>query len=144
MSKTSKTRFAFKLDKLFWFFIMILPLIAWGIHCYGRSRGVSDIRYTYESDNITEIRIVSDEPYSLRAFMDNCGFSSASDNVIYTSLEELFGNNGHLPLFAQSSDSIISYIVYVVNIELIHIAFDVIVFIPRLCHKWVGKAVQDD
>ncbi len=33
---------------------------------------------------------------------------------------------------------------YFVGVEIFHILFDVIVFIPRLAHKWISKAVQDD
>ena len=33
---------------------------------------------------------------------------------------------------------------YCVNIEIVHVLFDVLVFIPRLTHKWVRKAVQDE
>lgn len=33
---------------------------------------------------------------------------------------------------------------YFVAVEIFHILFDVIVFIPRLAHKWVAKAVQDE
>lgn len=38
----------------------------------------------------------------------------------------------------------IDYLSYVVGVEIIHCLFDVIVFIPRLAHKWIGKAVQDE
>lgn len=39
---------------------------------------------------------------------------------------------------------IINYLSYCVGVEIAHCFFDVVVFIPRLAHKWIGKAVQDD
>lgn len=36
------------------------------------------------------------------------------------------------------------YLAYVVGVEIYHVMFDVVVFIPRLAHKWISKAVQDD
>ena len=37
-----------------------------------------------------------------------------------------------------------SYLAYVFGVELCHIFYDVLVFIPRLAHKWISKAVQND
>ena len=36
------------------------------------------------------------------------------------------------------------YLAYVAGVEVFHVMFDVVVFIPRLAHKWIGKAVQDE
>ena len=38
----------------------------------------------------------------------------------------------------------VDYLSYVVGVEIAHCLFDVVVFIPRLAHKWIGKAVQDE
>lgn len=37
-----------------------------------------------------------------------------------------------------------TFLAYCVGVEILHVLFDVIVFIPRLAHKWISKAVQDD
>lgn len=37
-----------------------------------------------------------------------------------------------------------AFLAYCVGVEILHVLFDVIVFIPRLAHKWISKAVQDD
>lgn len=39
---------------------------------------------------------------------------------------------------------IVDYLSYCVGVEIAHCLFDVVVFIPRLAHKWISKAVQDD
>lgn len=39
---------------------------------------------------------------------------------------------------------IVNYLSYCVGVEIAHCLFDVFVFIPRLAHKWIGKAVQDE
>ena len=73
-------------------------------------------------------------------------FGSAlySSNLFYSVLDKIFGAAGFFPLFASSSDGILRLLTYFCTIEVIHVYFDVIVFIPRLAHKWISKAVQDD
>ena len=39
---------------------------------------------------------------------------------------------------------LVGYLSYCVGVEILHCFYDFLVFIPRLAHKWVGKAVQDD
>ena len=34
IARTTKNRFAYKLDKLFWFALMILPLVIYLVYCY--------------------------------------------------------------------------------------------------------------
>lgn len=39
---------------------------------------------------------------------------------------------------------IVDYLSYCVGVEIAHCLFDVVVFIPRFCHKIIAKAVQDE
>lgn len=125
LSKTTKNRFAYKLDKLFWFFIQIFPLVCFTVYCIAGTRGSEVVVPTFNS------------------FLVKLGFDYQQGNVFYNILAQLFGSNGVFPLFVDSG-GVILYLTYVLTMEVLHICFDVIVFIPRLAHQWISKAVQDD
>lgn len=125
LSKTTKNRFAYKLDKLFWFFIQIFPLVCFTVYCIAGARGNEVVVPTFNS------------------FLIKLGFNYQQGNVFYNVLAQLFGASGTFPLFVDSG-GVILYLTYVLTMEVLHVCFDVIVFIPRLAHKWISKAVQDD
>lgn len=125
LSKTTKNRFSYKLDKLFWFFIQIFPLLCFALYCIAGTRGNEVIVPSFNS------------------FLIKLGFDYQQGNVFYSVLAQLFGSMGVFPLFVDSG-GIILYLTYVLTMEVLHVCFDVIVFIPRLAHKWISKAVQDD
>lgn len=58
-----------------------------------------------------------------------------SDNVIYEAINGVFGANGVLPILG---DSLVLYLTYYVVVELAHLLLDVLLFIPRLAHGWMG------
>lgn len=125
LSKTTKNRFSYKLDKLFWFFIQIFPLLCFAVYCIAGTRGNDVVVPTFNS------------------FLIKLGFNYQEGNVFYTVLAQLFGSMGVFPLFVDSG-GIILYLTYVLTMEVLHVCFDVIIFIPRLAHKWISKGVQDD
>lgn len=125
LSKTTKNRFSYKLDKLFWFFLQIFPLLCYCVYCIAGTRGNEVIVPTFNS------------------FLVKLGFDYMQGNIFYDVLAQLFGSAGLFPLFVDSG-GIILYLTYVLTIEVLHVCFDVLVFIPRLSHKWIEKAVQDD
>ncbi len=63
-----------------------------------------------------------------------------SENFSFTFIEEILDNL--IQTTFNSSFAFTPYLSYVVGVEIVHVFFDVIVFIPRLAHKWVSKAVQ--
>lgn len=111
MTKTSKRRFAYKLDMIFWFIVMMLPLITYFIVSYRQGNAVEFLTYV---SNFSPFPFIAD----------------IFDSVLTTAF-------GH-------SFQIVPLIAYFVGVEIIHVLFDVVVFIPRLAHKWVSIAVQDD
>lgn len=125
LSKTTKNRFGYKLDKIFWFFFTLFPLFCYllfGIKSFGEGSTV---------------------PTMVSFFQNTLGFFFSVDNIIMQTFMRIFGTGGIFPLF-QSSNIILYCVVYFVNVEVLHVMFDVMVFIPRLAHKWISKAVQDD
>lgn len=127
--KTKKTtsRFAFKLDKIFWFIISFFPLFSWLLYLFSFSS------YTTS-------------PISFYAWLNQYfGFmGQIEQSVIYSTLYRLFSLLSVDSLFPVLSSSLLAFFTYLVSIEIVHVVYDVIVFIPRLSHKWISKAVQDD
>ena len=58
-----------------------------------------------------------------------------TDNVIYTTINGVFGPSGELPLF---NAALTTYLTYFVIVELAHLIVDVLLFIPRLAHNWMS------
>lgn len=127
LSKTTKNRFCYKLDKTFWWIVALLPVL-----CYILYVGFGDVRTSTGS-------LYTLPDFFVSFIMNGVGFSG---NVVWKALSEIFGSSGVFPIFV--SDSPLFLFNWFIWVELFHLFFDVIVFIPRLAHKWISKAVQDD
>lgn len=127
MKKTGNTRFSHKLDKIFWFVISFLPVLSWLFYLYGyihlnTDPGTSVIRFS-------------------NWLQSNFLIIDFNSNPFYSVLSRIFSSGGVFPLFDTNALSLFTWLL---TIEVVHICFDVIVFIPRLAHKWISKAVQND
>lgn len=127
LKKNSNTRFSYKLDKIFWFVISFFPLFSWLIYLLSFSG------YTTS-------------PLTFYAWLEqNFAFmGQVSQSPIYSIFFQLFSITSVTSLFPILSTSLMAFFSYLVTVEIIHVIYDVIVFIPRLAHKWISKAVQDD
>jgi hypothetical protein len=125
--KNGNTRFSYKLDKIFWFVISFFPLFSWLIYLF------SFTSYTAS-------------PLTFFAWLEqNFGFlGNVSGSVIYSTIYRIFSITSVESLFPALSTSLMAFFTYLVTVEIVHVLYDVIVFIPRLAHKWISKAVQDD
>lgn len=112
-----KRNVVFLLDNLFWLVMALLPLILHSVNIL-----------CYRLSDVTQV------PSSLFTLLNSALFS---DSIVYSSLAELFGPDGILPLFTDSS-IYLRYMAYFVSVEIVHLAVDFLVFIPKLCHKWLG------
>lgn len=72
---------------------------------------------------------------------NNLGVSIFTDNVILTSLTDIFGSSGVFPLF--SSNGILIYASYFVCVFLVHLAVDFLIFIPRLIENLGDKFTKN-
>lgn len=127
MKKTGNTRFSYKLDKIFWFIISLLPVLSWLSYLYGYVR--------FSADPSTGVI------YFFNWLQSNFLIADFASNPFYSVLSQIFGPGGVFPLL---DANMLCLFVWFLTIEVIHICFDVIAFIPRLAHKWISKAVQDD
>lgn len=127
LSKTTKNRFSYKLDKLFWWIVALFPVIAYVLYVgFGDVKTSSGGLYTLPDFFVTYV-------------LNGSGFSN---NIVWTTFYRIFGTNGIFPIF--TSEAPLYILNWFIWVELFHVFFDVIVFIPRLAHKWISKACQDD
>lgn len=125
-TKKTTNRFASRLDKVFWFLITLLPIILYAIHLFATRSG---------------------SPLAFDAFLRtifNYDYPTGmAGNPIYKVLYALFAFS-NTAIFPMLPFSLLYLFSYMATVEIIHVCFDVVVFIPRLAHKWISKAVQDD
>lgn len=127
MKKTGSTRFSYKLDKIFWFVISFFPLFSWLIYLFSFSD-------------------YAKPPLAFYAWLEqNFGFmGNITKSVIYSTFYRIFSIASVDSLFPVLSSSLMAFFTYLVTVEIVHVLYDIIVFIPRLAHEWISKAVQND
>lgn len=133
-------------DHLFWFLVAILPLILYVIDGFrngaiAKTMGAIQAPESMFNDWFTLItgyfgELSTDFGDFMSSFINENG-------IIYTSLNGLFGVGGALPLFG-SNIALLAYMTWFCTVEIVHLAVDFIVFIPRLCHKWQEKLTQNE
>lgn len=117
----TKKKISHIFDKLFWGFIMLLPVFVYLVFLV-RNGGV----------------------YVFADVFINFGFNIDTSSVIYTTLTSIFGvisgGTANIPAFL--SDGVMVYITYIVLIELIHLVVDILLYIPRVAMKYLDKGVE--
>lgn len=111
-------------DQLFWFIIACLPLLVYL---------VQHLAY--------ELTSASDTLPTFLAFMQ--GFGISEQSIVYTVLAQIFGFDGILPFFTEDNNTVLLFLSYFVTVEIVHLAVDFLLFIPRLCHKWMEALTQN-
>ena len=112
-------------DSAFWFLVAILPLALYLITC---------LSYKLQSS--------TDTLTAFLPFMKNLGLMDSG--IIYKSLSDLFGSGGILPLFSAENNAILVFLSYFVSVEIVHLAVDFLLFIPRLGHKYMNTFTQNE
>ena len=98
-------------EHIMWGLIVILPLIVWVI---SQNNGTN-----------TFVGVMSE-------------FGISTDNVVYSSMSDLFGSSGVLHFFNVDS-TLLLYFTYFIIVEILHVIIDILLFIPRLSHKWINQ-----
>lgn len=112
-------------DSAFWFLVAILPLALYLITC---------LSYKLQSS--------TDTLTAFLPFMKNLGLMDSG--IIYNSLRDLFGFGGILPLFSADNNAILVFLSYFVSVEIVHLAVDFLLFIPRIGHKYMNTFTQNE
>lgn len=112
-------------DSAFWFLVAILPLALYLITC---------LSYKLQSS--------TDTLTAFLPFMKSLGL--VDSGLIYKSLSDLFGTGGILPLFSAENNAILVFLSYFVSVEIVHLAVDFLLFIPRIGHKYMNTFTQNE
>lgn len=115
--RIKKLKFLF--DNFMWYLIYLMPLILLVINwaCAGTT--------------------------SLATIFNNAGLEIVSNNFIFTGLVDIFGaNSSILPIF--TNNDLLMYFSYFIMCMIIHIFVDVLLFIPRYCHKLLDGEVSNN
>ena len=96
-------------DSVMWYIVYILPLISFAI------------------------LLINNPSVSLSSAMSSVGLGILNNNIIFTSLDGIFGASGIFPMFI--SADILLYFSYFICVWICHLAVDVLLFIVRYSHK---------
>ncbi len=99
-------------DNIMWYLLYLLPLVVY-------------LFVVIRTGNLL----------SLSSAMNTAGLGILESNVIFNSLNSLFGSAGVMPLFV--STDLLLYFSYFISVWLCHLAVDVLLFIVRLAHKFM-------
>lgn len=106
-------------DTVFWYLLYLLPVV---MYLFNALRHDTTDFVTFMTSTL--------------------GFAFTASNPVLTALSDIFGTGGLLPLF--SSDGAIYIATWFCSMLIVHLLVDFVLFIPRLCHKWLSKATQGD
>lgn len=107
---------------IFWWIVYCLPLITYLFILWGNARnGIDDIM-------------------SFDTVMAN--YYDVAQGIISDPLYSIFGDVGILPLF--NNYGIFIFMEWFIGAYLLHLAVDFILFIPRLCHKFMNKFTRSE
>ena len=109
-----KRNVSYLIDKLFWTLICLLPLLAWLIVIARTGQLTSLV------DVMTDVHLLP-----------------LMNNSIFTTLSDIFGAHGVVPLI-QNPD-ILLYMSYFIGVALIHLLVDFVLFIPRIAMNWLDN-----
>lgn len=110
-------------DTIFWYLLYFLPIIAYLLFLLAEPSSSTNV-------------------VNFATFFDNIGMGFVSDNILVNSLSSIFGANGVLPIFANNTPFLI--FAWFIGIYLVHLVVDFLLFIPRLCHKYMKNFTQGD
>ena len=110
-------------DVIFWYLIYFLPVLCYFLYLFAEPASGGNI-------------------VNLTTFFSDIGLGFATDNIVISTLTDIFGINGILPLF--STDIPFAIFGWFICTFICHLAVDFLLFIPRLCHKWMDKYTQGD
>lgn len=107
-------------DTIFWYIIYLLPVMCYLILLASRHGG---------------------EVPTITAYFENFNIPVVTD-LVTEALLSLFGSDGILPLFGSGVG--VPVFSWYISMMIIHLAVDFLLFIPRLCHKWLNKFTQNE
>lgn len=109
----------------FWYVLYFLPVISYLLYLFIHPGASSDI-----------------SPIAFTSFCSDVGFTVVQDNIIYTSLQSIFGVNGILPFI--TVDSIYIILSWYIGVFLMHIMVDCLLFPIRWAFGYLKTYEKGD
>ena len=120
-----KRNLSYLIDKLFWTLVLITPLLFYTFYM---------LSYRFTDDTM---QVVGFADYIINTF----GINTSGD--VYVAFLDIFSSADFLGVLNSGNNSLVLYMVYMFIVELIHVVYDVLVFIPRFAHKVVEKMTEE-
>ena len=121
---------------IFWYIIYLLPLLFFIVQIFSCYSNEGFFPWFMEVDgDSSNVDLLVDY---FNEFM--MGFV-VHNNPISNVFMDIFSFGGLLPIFnnGATGDGLILYFSYFVGVYLIHLCVDFLLFIPKLCHKWMNS-----
>lgn len=113
-------------DNIMWYIIYLLPiLLTFSLMLFNSKVHFADNSFTFDF---------------LSTLESNLTLLTSNNNIVYTTLNDIFGTTGIMPLF--NNTVLILYFTYFVNCTIIHVVIDILAFIPRIAEKLIDKVVK--
>lgn len=129
-----KRTFNHIIDKVFWSILYMLPLIVFVICLFLNVNTTGESEFNLYT-NIDSERVFSQVWESFFIIEpDNIVSQALNDISAYFRMDYLLGSHSFLNNF-------FTYYIYVV---IFHILVDVLLFIPKLAHKWIGGFINEE
>ena len=79
---------------------------------------------------------------SFSSAFSSLGLTGLDTSLVYTSLANIFGSSGVMPIF--TNPDILLFFSYFIYVNIIHLFVDFLLFIPRLASKWLDSFGGDE
>lgn len=106
-------------DTAFWYIMYSLPFLAYILQV-GKADGIISLTEFLSTFN---------------------GGINAVGNLIFSTMADIFGSNGILPLF--NNTAVFEFVAWFGSVFLLHLAIDFVLWIPRFAHKVLKKVSED-
>lgn len=120
-------------DTIFWYTLYLLPVVGYLIYvsAFGQNPG-----FNSSETGVNAIVI------SFQSFMSYSGLLPHQGGIVYTTLSNIFGNTSGaiMPLFL---NSVILIVTYYVNLFIMHLVVDFLLFIPKLAMKYMDEFTKE-
>lgn len=134
-------------DTIFWYVIYFLPIILLLISFIQgiRNEAFAQAFIDSETGQFSFSFLIQNMLTGSKTFFSTFIYAN-SVNPIYTTLVSLFASRdtGLRLLSDTNGASLIGFFTYYVSVYIIHLAVDFLLFIPKLCHKWMNAFTRGD
>lgn len=114
-------------DTVFWYVVYMFPIILTIV----QTLALANLSNLGDFDGMFELLAIN---------LQSLGCNG--NGIVVSTLNSIFGEGGVLPLFNHTL--IFGYAQWFVGTLIVHLAVDVVLFIPRIAHKWLDDFAKKE